>query len=74
MSKFLTDGMSDKEELIVGSTVMAILIFVAGCYINNILDLADCDFAAPYKCEVVHSVGVVLPPASVVTSFVGTDI
>lgn len=74
MSKFLTDNMSDKEALVVGSIVLALISLVAVCYVNNVLDFVDCDFQAPYKCEIVHGVGVVLPPVSVVTTFVGTDI
>jgi hypothetical protein len=39
----------------------------------NIYKLVQCDFASDYKCEILHGVGVVVAPASVVTAWVGTD-
>jgi hypothetical protein len=42
-------------------------IFVMGCYIGNIVKLVKCDFASPYKGEIEHVIGIVVPPASIVT-------
>ena len=37
------------------------------CWINNLIDLFNCDFEGPFKEEVVHLIGVFIPPASVIT-------
>lgn len=37
----------------------------------NAYRLTLCDFEAPYKCEVIHTIGVVVPPAAVVTVWFG---
>ena len=54
--------------------VMAILYIIV--YILNISKLADCDFSSEgkdFKCEVVHGIGVVVPPTSIITVWYGTD-
>ena len=33
----------------------------------NIYKLTQCDFTAPYKDEIVHAIGVFIPPASLIT-------
>lgn len=42
-------------------------------WIVNAVRLADCDFVANYRCEVVHGVGVVIPPLSYVTVWFDDD-
>jgi hypothetical protein len=37
------------------------------CWINNIIDLIYCDFEAPFNEEVIHAIGIVVPPASLIT-------
>lgn len=39
----------------------------------NAYKLSECDFASPYKCEVMHGIGVFIPPLSVVTVWFDTD-
>lgn len=46
--------------------VLCWLLFAA-CWIGNLAKLIRCDFASPYKSEVVHAVGVFVPPAALVT-------
>jgi hypothetical protein len=35
----------------------------------NLYRLATCDFESPYKCEVIHAIGVAIPPAAIVTAW-----
>lgn len=44
-----------------------IWLFFAICWIVNIVKLVQCDFEAPYKDEIIHTIGLVVPPTSVVT-------
>lgn len=46
-----------------------ILLWLYGivAWIVNLVMLFRCDFASPYKDEVIHIIGVLLPPASMVT-------
>lgn len=39
-------------------------------YLRNVAKLITCDFASPYKCEVLHGLGVVVPPVGVVMGYV----
>ena len=58
------------------SMVLAIAVIgiaSAAAWITNAYKLTDCDFEAPYKCEVVHAVGVFVPPASIATVWVDSD-
>ncbi len=49
--------------------ILAILIFMGGCWIGNAVKLTNCDFEAPYKGEVLHTIGLI-PLASVFTVWV----
>lgn len=37
--------------------VLALFMFLG--WVKNIVKLSDCDFETPYKCEVIHGVGLV---------------
>ena len=39
-------------------------------WLINLKQGLDCDFEAPYKCEVVSVIGVVIPPAALITVYV----
>lgn len=52
-----------------GIISLVVVIFIAVSWIVNINKLIDCDFEAPYKAEVIHSIGLV-PIISVVTAWV----
>lgn len=43
-----------------------------GSYIVNAMKLSDCDFESPYRCELIHVIGLI-PPAQVVTVWFATD-
>ena len=42
-------------------------------YVLNIVRFVQCDFETGYKCEVIHAVGVFVPPASLITVWFDTD-
>ena len=47
----------------------AVIVIVVGIgWVKNIIKLTDCDFESPYKCEVVHAVGVI-PPVGMITGW-----
>jgi hypothetical protein len=50
---------------------LAIPVALAVAWVINLVQLIDCDFSAPYKCEVVHIIGLV-PVASLVTVWLDT--
>jgi hypothetical protein len=41
--------------------IIIMLIFVLGLtgYVKNIIKLSECDFAPPYKAEVIHTIGLI---------------
>ena len=48
--------------------VLVIVVVVMVGWVKNVIKLADCDFTAPYKCEVVHGVGII-PPVGMITGW-----
>ncbi len=52
---------------IIALQIVIILIVGVG-WVKNVIKLADCDFEAPYKAEVVHAVGII-PPVGMVTGW-----
>lgn len=53
--------------------IVAFVILVMAGWVWNALKLFSCDFESSYKCEVVHAVGVFVPPFSLVTVWFGSD-
>lgn len=51
---------------------VVLCVLLGTSYIVNVMKLADCDFKAPYTCEVVHAVGI-FPPAAVITVWFKDD-
>lgn len=67
--------MSNWETFDGGAFILAVLlglILVAGVvgWVKNIIELTECDFKAPYKCEVIRAVGVMVPPVGAVVGFI----
>lgn len=52
---------------------LVLLVVIAVAWGINIYKLAGCDFKADYKCEIVHGIGTVIFPASVITVWFDTD-
>ena len=48
-------------------TVLLLLAMGIG-WVMNIIKLVNCDFVAPYKCEVIHAIGII-PPVGIVTGW-----
>lgn len=55
-------------EVIIGVWVILAIVWLA-----NAFKLSQCDFESNWKCEVIHAVGLVVPPASIVTVWFDTD-
>jgi hypothetical protein len=56
--------------------VLILVIFaVLACtpYLWNGYKLAGCDFESDYKCEVIHTIGAVIPPAAFITVWFDDD-
>lgn len=47
-----------------------LIVFFVGCWVGNLIKLIKCDFASPYKSEVIHTVGVIIPPVSMATVWI----
>lgn len=52
---------------------LLIVLLFALPFIINAFKLSKCDFVEPYRCEMVHGAGLVVPPASWVTVWFGVD-
>ena len=50
--------------------IVIIMLWVAIGWCANLYRLASCDFASPYKAEVIHGVGVFVVPLSAITGFI----
>jgi len=48
-------------------TLMILAIFGVTCYVTNFVKLTNCDFEPSYKSEAIHSIGVLVPPLSLIT-------
>lgn len=48
---------------------VVVVVVVGTGWVKNIIKLSDCDFQAPYKAEVVHTVGLI-PPVGMVTGWI----
>ena len=53
--------------------VPVVVVLVVGVgWVKNLVKLTDCDFEAPYKCEVVHALGI-LPHVGMVTGWLDME-
>ena len=52
--------------------IITLVIFVSP-YAWNGYKLAGCDFESNYKCEAIHGIGVIIPPASIITVWFDDD-
>lgn len=53
-------------------TTIVLLFLVSGLIVPiswcvNLYKLTQCDFQKPWKGEIIHTIGVVIPPASIIT-------
>jgi len=69
--RFVINGVYAKLAFVIA--VMSIIIAVPAAWCFNVAKLLDCDFETDYRCEVMHTIGVALPPLSVITVWFATD-
>lgn len=53
--------------------MVLILILLMTPWVWNAVKFSNCDFESDYKCEVIHGIGVGVPPAAYVTVWFDTD-
>jgi len=51
--------------------ILALILFTP--YLWNGYKLAGCDFESDYKCELIHGIGVVVPPTAFITVWFDDD-
>ncbi len=54
-------------------SVLLVGVFILGCWVMNVVKLTNCDFESDYKCEVIHGVGLIGAPVSLITVWFETD-
>lgn len=52
-----------------------LLLVVLMCtpYVWNVVKFVNCDFESNYKCEAIHGIGAVIPPAAFITVWFADD-
>lgn len=53
--------------------IVIVIPFLLVPWLWNIVKFASCDFEPSYRCEIIHGVGVVVPPAAIITVWFDTD-
>ena len=53
--------------------ILILIIILMAPWIVNAYKFAHCDFTPDYKCEAIHAVGILVPPAALATVWFGTD-
>ena len=62
--------MRTSNSSVIGGLIVLGIYFVLGFgYVSNIVKLCYCDFASPYKAEVIRVVGIFMPPVGVVVGY-----
>lgn len=56
-----------------GVFIIAAIAFFVTPWIWNAAKFTGCDFESNYKCEVIHGIGVFIPPASFITVWFDDD-
>jgi len=52
--------------------VSILIILLLACitgYVKNVIGLVGCDFEAPYKCEVIRTIGII-PPVGAIAGWI----
>lgn len=56
--------MTDQGKFTLMLGVIAIVASIG--WIKNVIKLSNCNFESPYKCEIVHAVGIIPPVGAIV--------
>ena len=61
-----------KQKSFILIQIIIIVVIIGGLagWVKNIIKLSNCDFEAPYKAEVIHSIGVVVIPVGMITGWI----
>lgn len=62
-----------REETTLIYVCIFIVLFVAVGWVKNLIKLSDCDFKAPFKAEVIYTIGL-FPPVGMVTGWLDLGI
>lgn len=54
----------------IGLTFAAIMILAIVGWVKNIVAFSECDFEAPYECEVMHGIGIPVAPVGAVMGWI----
>jgi hypothetical protein len=54
--------------------VLALMLAIGVSWVVNLSKLVSCDFSpeTPYKCEIIHAIGII-PPVALVTAWMNTE-
>ena len=66
----------NRTQILLGLVWIAPILLVLGgvfSYVGNVIKVTNCDFASDFRCEVIHGVGVIIPPASLITVWFADD-
>lgn len=66
---------NQKGVTLVEMLFVIIVVFILAVWPTNFYRLTQCDFSMQkdWKCEIIHGIGVLIPPASFITVWFGTD-
>jgi hypothetical protein len=53
--------------------LLLIFVLLVTPYIWNFVKFTNCDFKSDFKCEVIHGVGVFIPPSAYITVWFDDD-
>lgn len=54
-------------------TLFVLVVLLAMPWFVNAYKFAGCDFESDYKCEAIHGIGLLVPPAAWVTVWFDSD-
>jgi hypothetical protein len=68
-------NINTQKSLIKLMWILPTLLVLGGVfsYVGNVIKVTNCDFESDYKCEVIHGVGVIVPPAALITVWFEDD-
>jgi len=64
---------SQKGYTITELLLLIAIIAVIGSYLVNVIKFTQCDFEAPYQCEIVHGAGLLPLPIAPLTVWFSSD-
>ena len=62
----------DKIESMFALLCFGLVVVIIVCcfgYVANVVNFCKCDFAEPYKAEIIRGLGIAIPPVGVVAGF-----